>query len=194
MHFNFYQPLPPLSMHPHMNSQQPLPPYPQQYNYSTQEGQSAETAAQPQTTPESTQSQTTPESIQPQTPVVPSPILDSNGKNALHSSVIDKSQLPLKTAEALKKYHGLLTESKASTLAWKLARDCIFGEKVLKECTPLGNRELPALPQVELGELKKIIFKQFPQYWRSPSDFENLWKRCIEAIQQGCKRLRLAGK
>uniref|UniRef100_A0A1X7U3M4 BEN domain-containing protein n=1 Tax=Amphimedon queenslandica TaxID=400682 RepID=A0A1X7U3M4_AMPQE len=185
-------------MHPHMSSQQTLPPYPQQYNYSTQEGQLAETPAQPQTIPESTQSQTTPESVQPQTPasiqVVPSPIFESNGKNALDSSVIDKSQLPLTTAEALQKYHGLLTESKASTLAWKLAKDCVFGEKVLRECTPLGNRELPALPQVELGDLKKLIFKQFPQYWRSPSDFENLWKKCVESIQQGCKRLRLARK
>ena len=101
-------------MNPHINTQQPFPmPNPQQAlpPYPQQEGHLGET--QSQTTPES-QPQTTPgpELLQ----LVPSPNLDGNGKNALDSSVIDKNKLPLTTAEALKKYEGLLTDSKASTL------------------------------------------------------------------------------
>ena len=113
--------------------------------------------------------------------------------NALDSAAINKAKL-IPVAQALEKHKYLITESKASTLAWKIAKDSVFGEEVLKRCTPLGNRELPALPVAEFGELKQIIFKQFPQYWRNTSDFENLWKKCIESVQQGCKRLRLCEK
>uniref|UniRef100_A0A1X7TUA9 Uncharacterized protein n=1 Tax=Amphimedon queenslandica TaxID=400682 RepID=A0A1X7TUA9_AMPQE len=117
-------------MQPDMNSQQTLPFCPQQYKYSTHEGQSVETPAQPQTTPESTQLQTTPASVQPQTPApiqeVPSQMLKLMEKMHLIFWLLIQSQLPLTRAEALQKYHGLLTESKASTLSWKLAKDCIW--------------------------------------------------------------------
>ena len=43
----------------------------------------------------------------------------------------------------------------------------------------------------ELIELKKVMFTQFPQYWKNPVEFEPLWKKCLESVQQGCKRLRL---
>ena len=49
---------------------------------------------------------------------------------------------------------------------------------------------LPALPTKELQQLKAIINQQFPQYANSPSEFEELWKTCIIAVQQFCKRLR----
>ena len=43
---------------------------------------------------------------------------------------------------------------KPPTLAVKLAKEAFFGENIMKQCTPLGERELPGLPTVELGTLK----------------------------------------
>ena len=80
--------------------------------------------------------------------------------------------------------------SKAGALACKIAREAIFGKDVMKKCTPLGNRELPGLPSEELFQLKKHILHEFPQYWRNPVEFEAIWKKCLEAVQQACKRMR----
>lgn len=77
------------------------------------------------------------------------------------------------------------------TLAVKLAREAIFGDKVLIRCTVMGERELPGLPATELMELKRMLFKQFPQLWAARHEFEPLWKVCVEAIGQACKRLRI---
>ena len=110
-------------------------------------------------------------------------------QNALPSSVIDKSVL-CKVEEVIARYHKLRGESKAGTLACKLAQEAIFGKDVMKQCTPAGSRELPGLPVKELVELKKIMFQQFPQYRRSPVEFEPIWRKCIDAVQQSCKRLR----
>eukprot|EP00731_Ephydatia_muelleri_P014229 Em0007g1539a len=54
-------------------------------------------------------------------------------------------------------------EGKAQTLAQKLAKQCLFGEEVLKLCTPLGISTLPALPSAELMQWKSIMLQQFPQ-------------------------------
>ena len=67
----------------------------------------------------------------------------------------------------------------------------LFGTEVMKQCTPIGSRDKPGLPAAELRELKKAIFTQFPQFWKCPVEFESTWKKCLEAIQQSCKRLRL---
>lgn len=53
----------------------------------------------------------------------------------------------------------------------KLAKEAIFRAQVMKQCTPIGSRELPGLPA---NELKKSMFMQFSQYWNSrggPEDF-----------------------
>ena len=113
-----------------------------------------------------------------------------NTANSLPSSSIQKDKLAT-IEDVLEKYPQLRGESKAGSLACKLAKEAIFGKEVLKLCTPSGNRELPALPYDELFELKKAMFMQFPQYWRSPPEFEPVWKRCLDAIQQACKRMRL---
>ena len=77
------------------------------------------------------------------------------------------------------------------TLACKIAKEAMFGKEVMKQCTPFGNRTLPALSSQELFEVKKAIFSQYPQYWRNPVEFEGTWKKCVEAIQQACKHFRL---
>ena len=49
-----------------------------------------------------------------------------------------------------------------TTLAQVLAREAIFGEDVMKKCTPFGNSHLNALPTAEMKQLKMVMFKQFP--------------------------------
>mgnify|MGYP006372333469 FL=1 len=59
-------------------------------------------------------------------------------------------------------------------LAQKLAREALFGEDVLRRCTPQGNGPLPALLTAEMQALKKVMFQQFPQYWQSQGKFKAL--------------------
>ena len=113
--------------------------------------------------------------------------------NALPSSAINKDSLS-GIEEVIDHYPKLHTLCKAGALACKLAREAIFGEEILKQCTPKGNRNLPGLPSKELERLKRVMFIQYPQLWRTPVEFEPVWQRCLEAIQQASKRLRLPHK
>ena len=81
-------------------------------------------------------------------------------------------------------------ECKIGVLVVKLAREAVFGDNVLKKCTPRGWNSLPALPQVELNLLKTTLFGQFDQFWTSPEEFEKKWAVVQEAIAQAYKRLR----
>ena len=84
-----------------------------------------------------------------------------------------------------------IEEEKAGTITQMLARESIFGEDVMKRCTPSGSKGFPALPKTELFQLKTIIFRHLPKYLRTPEDFETLWKsKCSVAIEQACRRLR----
>ena len=89
----------------------------------------------------------------------------------------------------IEKYPKLKGECKAGTLAVKLAKEALFGDAVLKQCTPAGSHKLPGLPTAKLFQLKKVIFKLFPQYHNSPVEFEPLWMRSVDAVQQACKQL-----
>ena len=83
----------------------------------------------------------------------------------------------------------LQSPSNISTLAVKLARQAYFGEDVLAKCTVRGDRGHPGLPNVEL-QLKQTLLAQFPEYCRSPHEFEPLWSTVTASIGQLCKRLR----
>ena len=87
-------------------------------------------------------------------------------------------------------HHHLCVPSKATTLAVKLARKAVFGDSVMKRCTPYGARDFPGLPTTELAELKEAIRNLFPMYWNKPQEFEVLWTKCVDAIGQACKHLR----
>ena len=56
---------------------------------------------------------------------------------------------------------------------------------------PIGSRELPGLPEKELKMLKKAMYTRFLQYWGNKMEFEPVWKRCLESVQQCCKCMRL---
>ena len=106
---------------------------------------------------------------------------DKSTRKSLSSSAITKDKLQ-SVAAVLEQHHRLKGEKNAGSLAIKLAKHALFGDEVLKLCTPMGNRSLPALPTKELQQLKAIIYQQFPQYANSPSEFEELWQTCIIAV------------
>ena len=61
----------------------------------------------------------------------------------------------------------------------------------MKQRTVLGAKTQPALPLIELNELKSIIFGLFPKYRNSPFQFETLWMKCVDALGHACRRLTL---
>jgi len=117
----------------------------------------------------------------------PLPLHSRNPDKALPSSVIDHKNLK-STSDVIGIYPKLRGPSKLPTLAVKLAREAVFGQKVMTQCTPLGLREKPGLPLQELLLIKKEIFLLLPDYWGCPSTFESVWADCIAAIGQACKR------
>lgn len=60
--------------------------------------------------------------------------------------------------EMLLKYHKDVHVCMAGKLTCHLARLVFFGKDVMKACSPLGARNLPALPSEELKLLKKTVF------------------------------------
>ena len=117
------------------------------------------------------------------------PIKPRATANHLPSCSIDKSSL-MPPEDVVRKYPKLKGESKAGKLAVKLAKEAFFGDKILIQCTVSGCRDLPALPVQELTELKQTMLMQFPKFWNSPHEFEQLWTSCCEAIGQAAKALR----
>ena len=75
---------------------------------------------------------------------------------------------------------------KAGSLAVKLAHEAVFGVHVMKMYTPCGNRELPGLPVAELMELKRIMIRQYPQFWQKVQLFDPYWKKCQSSLEQAC--------
>ena len=86
--------------------------------------------------------------------------------------------------------NGEIEEEKVGTVAQMLARKSLFGEDIMKQCTPGGSKDLPALPLAELLELKSIVFRHIAGR-KCPKKFELIWKtKCWVAIEQACRRLR----
>lgn len=129
------------------------------------------------------------------------PVLQESGPEPLSlrhtylNKPLPSSQIPkhsLKSIEdVLKANRDLKCEKKAGTLCQKLVKEAIFGSDIMRRCTLAGSKEFRALPKAELFYLKTIIFKQLPQFWRNPADFEKkIWKsKCWVVIEQACKRL-----
>ena len=81
------------------------------------------------------------------------------------------------TSEFILWYLKLRSPSNFGTLAAKLVREAYFGKDVLAKCTVAGDRDWPGLPIVDFWQLRQTLFTQFPNYWRSPHEFKQLW--CI---------------
>lgn len=121
------------------------------------------------------------------------PILGKTKKGqqvSLSSMEINKENLCSHDIVIKKNIH-LHKEAHVEKLAVKLAKECFFGEDILKKCTVMGCRNIPALPLKELNDLKQVIFKLFPSFWQNPAGFETeIWSQCVNSIGQLCKRLR----
>ncbi len=102
---------------------------------------------------------------------------------------MDNNQLE-SVESILMKNSNLIKICKIGRLACKLAQHAIFGEHVLKQCTPLGRGDLPALPHEEMMKLKGILQEQFPLFCRNPAELEEVWESAVLAIQHLCKKLR----
>ena len=113
----------------------------------------------------------------------------TSSEKALPSSAINKAKL-VSPQVVINKYSKLRGNSKAGTLAQKLAKEAFFGEAVMVECTVHGCRDHPGLPTAKLHQLKSTIQSLFPQYWTSPVEMESIWGSCVDSIGQACKRLR----
>ena len=87
----------------------------------------------------------TPTSITPPPPICPS---------------LNKQKL-LSVQEVLIKYRKHVNVCTAGRQTCRLARYAFFGEDVMKECTPLGARNRPGLPQEELRHHKKLFLTVF---------------------------------
>ena len=113
-----------------------------------------------------------------------------NAMPPLPSSEIPKQSLRSVQA-VLDENIALQNDSSAGTLCQRLAKEAVFGEKVMEKCTPYGTRDCPGLPQAELFELKMVMFRLFPKFHGCPGLFESTWKTCITSVEQACKRLRM---
>ena len=121
------------------------------------------------------------------------PICLKPNATSLPSSEINKEGLQT-TDTFFRSHRNLKGESKAGILAVRLAREVYFGTQVMSRCTVSGLRDLPGLPVAELSELKHTVFLQFPQFWQNAVEFEPLWSKCCDAINQSCKKLRQGKK
>ena len=74
----------------------------------------------------------------------------------------------------------------------RLARDCVFGEKVMSHCTVYGHRGNAALPLNGIVLIKEtILLKCFPMMMNDPAAFKQIRKSCIDAINHASSKLRV---
>ena len=117
------------------------------------------------------------------------PVRVKLGNKQLPSSAIKKQKL-VTVNDVLMKHPKLRCCSKVGTLAVKLAKHAFIGKEMMAQYMVAGERELPGLPAEELQQLKNALFMQFPDYWKTPHEFEPLWKEATSSIGQACKRFR----
>lgn len=62
---------------------------------------------------------------------------------------------------------GYVEKGEVGLLAITLAREAMFSNEIMAECTPPGTKNKKALPQKELYQIKLAIFQLFPNYQRN---------------------------
>ena len=113
--------------------------------------------------------------------------------NALSPSEIDSSSLS-SIDSVLQKYRGDVEQGKMVAVARKLAVEAVFGEGVLRQCTPSGRTSYPALPISSLYTIKQAVLDNFPRFWDKPEEFKKEWTLCKKGIERCCAQLRDNGK
>ena len=155
----------------------------------------------PQPTHNSSRRQLTPASACPPIPSQEAPTpgtcmwihadAPSNGTPLSHTSTIGESKpMLLPASEVITKYPHLRGDCKMGELAAKLARESFFGKELMRQSTVMGFKDYPALPADGIQALKQTILTVCPEYQHNPCAFESLWRRCIDAINHACSKLR----
>ena len=94
----------------------------------------------------------------------------------------------------LERMHRTVYVGENATMAGILAKEAIFGEDIMVQCTAKGYGDKPGLPIVELMELKEEMRKLYPYFQHSPAEFEEKWVKICDTLSQACKRLRHKAK
>ena len=102
---------------------------------------------------------------------------------------ISKEKL-LPPSVVINKYPRLRGDSKMGELAAKLARECFFGKDLMRQSTVMGFKDFPALPANGVQALKQTILSVCPDYHCNPHGFESVWRKCIDAFNHACSKLR----
>ncbi len=118
------------------------------------------------------------------------PIEIHDSVSYLSSSEINSDSL-VSIDEVLWKYRRYIVTEKVSALARRLAIEAVFGNDILKKCTPKGRTKLPALPTDLLYTLKQTLLNACPSYWAKPVQFEDVWnKKCLSGLKALCNEAR----
>ena len=121
------------------------------------------------------------------------PIGISRVKSPLPSSEIPKSKL-VNVDKFMSLHRTAIQEGKYEMLglARKLAFDVVFGEEVLKKCTPYGYRHgLHGFPVAEFNMLKQLVMDCSPSLWDNMEEFEKRWEKvCADGLSKACSKLR----
>lgn len=131
-------------------------------------------------------SQTTTTPLQ-STPRCPGPL--TPGSNHIEAATQPKDIL-LTPSEVISKYTRLRGDSKMGELASKLARESFFGKELMRRSTVMGFKDFPPLPSDRVQTLKDTILSLCPAYQCNPHGFEGVWKKCVDAINHSCSKLR----
>ena len=93
--------------------------------------------------------------------------------------------------EVIAEHKDLLAINAPETLAQYIAKEAVFGDEIMKQCTPSGRKQRKALPQKELMMIKRSIFQHYRMYWNDVQAFEDLvWSKCHISIERACGRIR----
>ena len=103
------------------------------------------------------------EATAPIAPLVMPTLEGVNDGNSMPLSAIEKTKL--RSQEQILSNQPPTNASNAGKLAVKLARECVFGEDIMRQCTPFGAGKLPGLPVRELQWLKQLMLERFPEFW-----------------------------
>ena len=101
-----------------------------------------------------------------------------------------KEETLIPPSEVVAKYPRMRGDCRMGEVAVKLAQEYFFGNDLMRQSTVLGFKEFPALPEDGVQALKQTILSVCPDYHCNPHGFEGLWKRCVDAFNHTCSKLR----
>ena len=76
-------------------------------------------------------------------------------------------------------------------LAVALARECYFGEDVMRWGSVGGRGRGTTLPHYGIRSIRRVIFSMCPSYHNDTQRFEEIvWRKCKDALNHACNKYR----